>query len=342
MTLFTTDEEIDEIVSVMSQCGHVKGLPVSEHVKFSIGAVLSKQYGNRIDDVKELSDDHQDAARRVAQYRDANISPKRSPVGYALLTEVAGILERVAKRKKKSAQKVHIIGDNQPGFTPPDFPSATSAPAPRDAQKELKEQLELNARQLNSINKKISVVHTPLTYAWNDDAAERWAKLKALNKTTNHIVDETIKPLSNTSNTQIPEAGPESRLCQIKSVLSLLWQDLLIKYTLSDQWPAVQVSEVLEDAADKLRAVLDSPLFGDVTAKPLMTENETILQQQVDHLRDILRNPPTHLYWSMSEANYPEDLTSKTGKLPSLRCKICGETDPRVNVCQTAVDDLIR
>lgn len=59
---------------------------------------------------------------------------------------------------------------------------------------------------------------------------------------------------------------------------------------------------------------------------------------EIEVLRNLLRNPPAHKYWGAGEADCPRDIKCGNGELHSLRCKVCGETNPKGDVCQAAVD----
>lgn len=46
--------------------------------------------------------------------------------------------------------------------------------------------------------------------------------------------------------------------------------------------------------------------------------------------------PPKHKFWGAGEADCPADIKGRNGELHSLRCKVCGETNPPDEFCWTA------
>jgi hypothetical protein len=56
----------------------------------------------------------------------------------------------------------------------------------------------------------------------------------------------------------------------------------------------------------------------------------------IERLRAALRNPPRHKYWGAGEPDCPRDIKASNGELHSLRCKVCGETSPRNEICLVA------
>ena len=46
--------------------------------------------------------------------------------------------------------------------------------------------------------------------------------------------------------------------------------------------------------------------------------------------------PPKHKYWGAGEVDCPRDIKTGNGELHSLRCKVCGETDPPDEFCWNA------
>lgn len=54
------------------------------------------------------------------------------------------------------------------------------------------------------------------------------------------------------------------------------------------------------------------------------------------HGRLIRVKPPKHKYWGAGEATCPKDIKGGNGELHSLRCKVCGETNPPDEFCWSA------
>jgi hypothetical protein len=70
--------------------------------------------------------------------------------------------------------------------------------------------------------------------------------------------------------------------------------------------------------------------------------------QQIDHLqryqiacleRQLANalNPPRHRFWGAGEPDCPRDIKAGNGELHTLRCKVCGQDDPRDNFCRAAL-----
>lgn len=45
-------------------------------------------------------------------------------------------------------------------------------------------------------------------------------------------------------------------------------------------------------------------------------------------------NPPKHRFWGAGEPNCPREIKAGNGELHTLRCKVCGQDDPRDNYCR--------
>jgi hypothetical protein len=66
--------------------------------------------------------------------------------------------------------------------------------------------------------------------------------------------------------------------------------------------------------------------------------------QHIDHLQRyqiaclerrlaLALNPPKHRFWGAGEPDCPREIKAGNGELHTLRCKICGQDDPRDDVC---------
>jgi hypothetical protein len=67
--------------------------------------------------------------------------------------------------------------------------------------------------------------------------------------------------------------------------------------------------------------------------------------QQIDHLQryqivcleralDLTMNPPRHKYWGAGESDCPREIKAGNGELHTLRCKACGQDNPRDDFCR--------
>lgn len=43
--------------------------------------------------------------------------------------------------------------------------------------------------------------------------------------------------------------------------------------------------------------------------------------------------PRVHRYWGANEADCPQEIKAGNGELHTLRCKVCGEDNPRTAAC---------
>lgn len=51
----------------------------------------------------------------------------------------------------------------------------------------------------------------------------------------------------------------------------------------------------------------------------------------IDHAR---ANLPRHMFWGAGEPDCPRDIKAGNGELHTLRCKVCGQDDPRDELCR--------
>lgn len=61
------------------------------------------------------------------------------------------------------------------------------------------------------------------------------------------------------------------------------------------------------------------------------------LEADVARLREALSNPPKHKFWGAGEPDCPRELKAGNGELRTLRCKVCGEDNPRDSICRWAI-----
>lgn len=62
------------------------------------------------------------------------------------------------------------------------------------------------------------------------------------------------------------------------------------------------------------------------------------LQAENTRLREALENPPKHNFWSAGEPDCPRDLKAGNGEIWKLRCKVCGQDNPRDQLCRAALN----
>ena len=53
-------------------------------------------------------------------------------------------------------------------------------------------------------------------------------------------------------------------------------------------------------------------------------------------IAEFIANPPKHKYWAPGEPDCPKDIKCSNGEIHTLRCKICGQDDPRNQICTGA------
>lgn len=60
---------------------------------------------------------------------------------------------------------------------------------------------------------------------------------------------------------------------------------------------------------------------------------------EIAWLRALLANPPKHKFWGAGEIDCPKDIKAGNGELHTLRCKVCGEDNPRDDICRAALKE---
>ncbi|EHJ62190.1 DHH family phosphoesterase [Novosphingobium pentaromativorans] len=63
------------------------------------------------------------------------------------------------------------------------------------------------------------------------------------------------------------------------------------------------------------------------------------LRAENDRLREMLENPPKHRYWRPGEPDCPPELKAGNGELHTLRCKACGQDNPRDQICRAGLGE---
>jgi hypothetical protein len=58
---------------------------------------------------------------------------------------------------------------------------------------------------------------------------------------------------------------------------------------------------------------------------------------EVERLREFIANPPKHRFWGAGEPDCPREIKAGNGELHTLRCKTCGEDNPRDEICRAGV-----
>jgi hypothetical protein len=66
---------------------------------------------------------------------------------------------------------------------------------------------------------------------------------------------------------------------------------------------------------------------------------EARLNDAVAHLKAILARPPRHRFWGAGEADCPREIKAGNGELHTLRCKTCGQDNPRDDRCLDTLTD---
>lgn len=57
------------------------------------------------------------------------------------------------------------------------------------------------------------------------------------------------------------------------------------------------------------------------------------VQTRVNELEALIDNPPAHRFWGAGEPDCPSDIKAGNGELHTLRCKACGQDNPRNDRC---------
>lgn len=53
----------------------------------------------------------------------------------------------------------------------------------------------------------------------------------------------------------------------------------------------------------------------------------------VEAYEKVLLSPPEHDFWGAGEPDCPKDIKAGNGELHTLRCKRCGQDNPRRDIC---------
>lgn len=67
-----------------------------------------------------------------------------------------------------------------------------------------------------------------------------------------------------------------------------------------------------------------------------------LLERENAELRERLKPKPRHDYWRAGEPDCPKDIKAANGELHTLRCRVCGEDDPRTMACAGVANAQIR
>ena len=57
-------------------------------------------------------------------------------------------------------------------------------------------------------------------------------------------------------------------------------------------------------------------------------------QARVNELEALLANPPKHKFWGAGDLDCPRGIKAPNGELHTLRCKACGQDNPRDDICR--------
>jgi hypothetical protein len=96
------------------------------------------------------------------------------------------------------------------------------------------------------------------------------------------------------------------------------------------------------DLVERLNARLAGWLGGDLVnpdGPAAAAEIKRLTTQLADRDAKLveLKNPPKHHYWCPGEPDCPPELKAPNGELHTMRCKVCGESNPRNQICLTAI-----
>ncbi len=63
------------------------------------------------------------------------------------------------------------------------------------------------------------------------------------------------------------------------------------------------------------------------------------LIERLERAEAFIAKPAKHRFWRPGEADCPRDIKAPNGELHTLRCKVCGEDDPRDQICRATYFD---
>lgn len=62
-----------------------------------------------------------------------------------------------------------------------------------------------------------------------------------------------------------------------------------------------------------------------------------VAQTRVNELEALIDNPPAHRFWGAGEVGCPREIKAGNGELHTLRCKVCGQDNPKTGICVAAL-----
>ena len=95
------------------------------------------------------------------------------------------------------------------------------------------------------------------------------------------------------------------------------------------------LAERLRDAVGREDVLSAFARFRDATSPA----NIIALVERLENAEAFIAKPTKHRFWRPGEADCPRDIKADNGELHTLRCKVCGEDDPRVQICRAAYFD---
>lgn len=115
--------------------------------------------------------------------------------------------------------------------------------------------------------------------------------------------------------------------CPLCGALPCDWVDDPHKMEVGLCWTLAKIREVL--------GVNEKPMMDELPG--IIKDRIIALEADVARLREFIANPPKHKFWGAGEPDCPRELKAGNGELRTLRCKVCGEDNPRDSICRWAI-----
>ena len=79
--------------------------------------------------------------------------------------------------------------------------------------------------------------------------------------------------------------------------------------------------------------------WADTIAEAKAAWNTRPADPKVEKLLAFIENPPRHIFWGAGEPDCPKEIKASNGEIWKLRCKSCGQDNPKDAICRAALDE---
>lgn len=185
-------------------------------------------------------------------------------------------------------------------------------------------------------------------HGWSDETRDHW--LARADKAIGIAAPQSAAPIRVTEADFTKAAAEVKRLQSDINITNAdhiaLWLEANIENSPLG-WLACRIVEAHEAATltpsetrESIRGEMREEVLNDIAAMmsefvdnwPQPKKLSTALALIAKTMRVAL-DPPKHTYWHAGEAECPREIKAGNGELHTLRCKVCGEDNPRENRC---------